>query len=88
MPSISWSTPTAWGSWRGHPIVIHASLVAAVLLFVDAWFDTVTASDGTFAAAMAMAALIEVPAAVFFAAVSWRTLRRLCVAGVDSRTSG
>jgi hypothetical protein len=79
---------TAWGSWRGHPIVIHASLVAAVLLCVDAWFDTVTASDSTFAAAIAMAGLIEVPAAAFFAAVSWRTFRRLSAAGVDSFTSG
>jgi hypothetical protein len=79
---------TAWGSWRGHPIVVHASLVAAVLLCVDAWFDTVTASDGTRAAAIVMAALIELPAAIFFGVVSWRASRRIYGAGVDLSANG
>ncbi len=79
---------TAWGSWRGHPIVIQASLVAAVLLCVDAWFDTVTASAGTFAATLAMAALIELPAAIFFAVVSWRAFSGLRAVGVNFREIG
>jgi hypothetical protein len=74
---------TAWGSWRGHPIVVHASLSAAVLLCVDAWFDTVTASDEALVTAVALAVLFELPGAAFLGVVSWRASRSLYAAGVD-----
>jgi hypothetical protein len=70
---------TAWGLWRRNQVVIHASLSAAVLLCVDAWFDTLTASGDGVLVAYAMAAFVEVPGAVVCAVISLRALRSLAV---------
>jgi hypothetical protein len=64
---------TAWGAWKQRQILIPASLAAAVLFVVDAWFDTVTASAGRDAVvAYLMAGLIEIPAAILFAYIARR----------------
>jgi hypothetical protein len=64
---------TGWGAWKQHQILIPASLAAAVLFVVDAWFDTVTAAAGRDATiAYLMAGLVEIPAAIFFAYIARR----------------
>ncbi len=64
---------SAWAAWKQRQILIPASLAAAVLLVVDAWFDTMTASAGRdTAVALLMAVLIELPVAAFFAYVARR----------------
>lgn len=67
---------TGWGAWKQRQILIPASLAAAVLLIVDAWFDTVTASAGHDATvAYLMAGLLEVPAAIFFVYIARHAFR-------------
>ena len=67
---------TAWGAWKQRQIIIPASLAAAVLLIVDAWLDTMTASAGRDATvAYLMAALLEIPAAIFFAYIARHAFR-------------
>ena len=73
---------TAWAAWTQRLILIPASIIAAVLFVVDAWFDTMTASPGNDATvAYLMAALLEVPAAIFFAYVARRSLRAVLAQG-------
>ena len=55
-------------------VIIPASVAVAVLLAVDAWFDTVTASGNDAVAAYLMAVFIELPAAVFFAWIARRAM--------------
>ena len=67
---------TAWAAWTQRLILIPASTAAAALFVVDAWFDTMTASPGNdTTVAYLMAALLEIPAAIFFAYVGRRSLR-------------
>lgn len=50
---------------RTRPYVAHHATAAGVLLLVDAWFDTTTASTSQdLYIAIAMAALVEIPLAV------------------------
>jgi hypothetical protein len=64
----------AWGVRTQHVIMIPASVAVAVLLAVDAWFDTLTASGEDAVAAYLMAVFIELPAAVFFAWIARRAM--------------
>jgi hypothetical protein len=64
----------AWGVRTQHVIIIPACVAVAVLLSVDAWFDTVTASGDDAVAAYLMAVFLELPAAVFFAWLARRAM--------------
>jgi predicted branched-subunit amino acid permease len=52
-------------AWRRSPWLESAASAAAALLFVDAWFDVLTASSGTeLSIAVVEALLVELPLAL------------------------
>src|SRR5262249_457492 len=56
----------ALAAWRRSPWLEGAATAAATLLFVDAWFDILTASSRSeLITAILEAALVELPVAVF-----------------------
>jgi hypothetical protein len=56
-------TTLGWAAWRGHRAFPAASLVTAVLLGCDAWFDVTTAGAGDAAVSVLTAAVVELPLA-------------------------
>ena len=57
---------TAYMAFRVDPRVQFPATATAVLLFVDAWFDiTTSANRSQFFEALALALLVEIPAAIF-----------------------
>ncbi|HEY5031352.1 MAG TPA: hypothetical protein VIJ54_02670 [Actinomycetes bacterium] len=56
---------TGWLAWRGHDHVELPAVATATLLFVDVWFDIVTASNPKDRAlAIGSAILLEIPLAL------------------------
>jgi hypothetical protein len=73
-------------AWRHSPWLEGAATAAATLLFVDAWFDMLTASTRTdLVIAIAEAAFVEVPLAVFSLLLARRAKRRWRRQSQDSR---
>jgi membrane-associated protease RseP (regulator of RpoE activity) len=71
----------AVAAWRRSPWLEGAAAAAATLLFVDAWFDVLTASSrAELIAAILEAALVELPMAVFCVLIARSVERRLAVA--------
>jgi hypothetical protein len=71
----------AVAAWRRSPWLEGAATAAATLLFVDAWFDIVTAfSREELIAAILEAALVELPMAVFCVLLARSVERRLAAA--------
>ena len=61
---------------RRRPAVVLPATTTGALLVADAWFDVTTSSGGGLLAAVAMAALVELPLAVLSFVVAHRALRR------------
>jgi len=73
----------ALAAWRNSPWLEGAATAAATLLFVDAWFDILTASTRTeVLAAVAEAALVELPLALLCLLLARNIKRRLLEPGV------
>ena len=71
----------AVAAWRRSPWLEGASTAAATLLFVDAWFDILTASSRSeLIMAVLEAALVELPIAVFCLLLARSVERRLAAA--------
>ena len=71
----------AVAAWRRSAWLEGAATAAATLLFVDAWFDVLTASSrGELIAAILEAALVELPIAVFCLFLARSVERRLAQA--------
>ncbi len=71
-------THVAWSAWLRRQVTIVGSIVAATLLFSDAWFDVVTSignRDAWVTIATALAG--ELPLALFFLWVARRILVRM-----------
>ncbi len=83
---------TAWGLWRRRLVAIPASMITAVLLLCDAWFDIVTAHGGRcLAVSITTAVAAEIPIATLLGLISLRLLHASGLAdrGTDvSRTVG
>jgi hypothetical protein len=66
--------------WRGSPWLEGAAAAAATLLFVDAWFDVLTASTRTeLLVSIGEAAFVELPLAVLCLLLARNAERRLRV---------
>jgi hypothetical protein len=85
--SIAWAGFDVWlalllltvavTAWRRSPWLEGAATATATLLFVDAWFDVLTASTRTeFVIAVTTAALVELPLAVLCLLLARNTERR------------
>ena len=67
----------ALAAWRRSPWLEGAATAAATLLFVDAWFDVLTASTrAEFAASLVEALLVELPLAAVCLLLARDTERR------------
>ena len=67
-------------AWRRSPWLEGAATATATLLFVDAWFDILTASTGTeLVVAVTEAAFVELPLAVLCLRLARDTERRFLV---------
>src|SRR5690348_5058307 len=76
----------AVAAWRRSPWLEGAAIAAATLLFVDAWFDVLKSScRGELVAAIAEAAAVELPLAIFCLLIARSVERRLALVGVDHR---
>jgi cation transport ATPase len=74
---------TAWAAWRRRQVLIPSLVVLATLLICDAWFDTTLDWDTRgFAASLALALAVELPAAVI-ALVGARRLLRLTIGRME-----
>ena len=79
---------TGWLAWHGHDHVEIPAAVTATLLFVDAWFDVVTASGRTnVAEAIGSAVLVELPLAVFCLWIARQAERTRRVRLAEARAS-
>jgi hypothetical protein len=79
----------AVAAWRRSPWLEGAATAAATLLFVDAWFDILTASSREeLVAAILEAALVELPMAVLCILLARSVERKLVVAGSLSPRGG
>jgi hypothetical protein len=80
---------TAYMAFRVDPRVQLAATATATLLIVDAWFDVTTASSRpAFWEAVALALLVEIPAAVFSIYLAHSVSRRVLeAAGLDVRSA-
>jgi hypothetical protein len=76
---------TAYMAFRVDPRIQFPATATAVLLIVDAWFDVVTSGNRSqFLQAVALAVLVEIPAAIFTLYLAHRVGRRLLeLANVD-----
>jgi len=76
---------TAYLAFRVDPRIQVPAIVTATLLFADAWFDITTSSSrADLLQALVLAALIEIPAALFTLSLARRVQRRLFErAGID-----
>lgn len=54
---------TGWTAYRRSTWLVSAATAAATLVLCDAWFDVLTSHGGELAAALAEAALVELPLA-------------------------
>jgi hypothetical protein len=71
----------AVAAWRRSPWLEGAATAAATLLFVDAWFDVLTASSRSeLVIAIVEAAVVELPIAVICLLLARSTERRLAAA--------
>jgi hypothetical protein len=71
----------AVAAWRRSPWLEGAATAAATLLFVDAWFDVLTASSRSeLGIAIVEAAVVELPIAVFCLLLARSVERRLVAA--------
>ena len=71
----------AVAAWRRSPWLEGAATAAATLLFVDAWFDILTASSRSeLVTAIVEAAVVELPIAVFCLFLARSVERRLAAA--------
>jgi len=71
----------AGAAWRRSPWLEGAATAAATLLFVDAWFDILTASSRSeLVTAIVEAAVVELPIAVFCLFLARSVERRLAAA--------
>ncbi|HSP74264.1 MAG TPA: hypothetical protein VLN26_17975 [Gaiellaceae bacterium] len=71
---------------RGSPWLEGAASASAALLFVDAWFDVLTAATRTeLVAAVAEAGLVELPLAVLCVLLARRVERRLTLKAPDEQ---
>jgi hypothetical protein len=71
----------AVAAWRRSPWLEGAATAAATLLFVDAWFDILTASSRSeLVTATVEAAVVELPIAVFCLFLARSVERRLAAA--------
>jgi hypothetical protein len=71
----------AVAAWRRSPWLEGAATAAATLLFVDAWFDILTASSRSeLVTAIVEAAVIELPIAIFCLLLARSVERRLAAA--------
>jgi len=71
----------AVAAWRRSPWLEGAATAAATLLFVDAWFDVLTASSRSeFVVAIVEAAVVELPIAVVCLLLARSVERRLAAA--------
>ena len=71
----------AVAAWRRSPWLEGAATAAATLLFVDAWFDVLTASSRSeLVIAIVEAAVVELPIAVFCLLLARSVERRLAAA--------
>lgn len=76
----------AVGARRRSPWLEGAASASAALLFVDAWFDVLTAATRTEqVAAVAEAALVELPLAVLCVLLARRVERRLTLEPLDEQ---
>ena len=71
-------TRTAYLAFRLDPKVQFPATATAVLFFVDAWFDVMTSANRSqFLQAVILAALVEVPAAIFSLYLALQVNRRV-----------
>jgi hypothetical protein len=71
----------AVAAWRRSPWLEGAATAAATLLFVDAWFDVLTASSRSeLVIAIVEAAVVELPIVVFCLLLARSVERRLAAA--------
>ena len=70
----------AVAAWRRSPWLEGTATAAAALLFVDAWFDVLTASRSELVIAIVEAAVVELPIAVFCLLLARSVERRLAAA--------
>jgi hypothetical protein len=76
---------TGWSAWRRVAALAATSLIAAVLLFCDAWFDVMTSTNGADrAVSIVLAVVVELPLAAALASVSWRQYHRVTPTGDGS----
>ncbi len=58
---------TAWAAWFRRQIMVATAIVAATMLFCDAWFDVVTSfGTGSEAVTLTTAFVCEIPLGIFF----------------------
>ena len=58
---------TAWAAWFRRQVMVATAIVAATMLFCDAWFDVVTSfGTGSEAITLTTAFVCEIPLGIFF----------------------
>ena len=66
---------TAWALWKQRQVAVVTSMVTAVLLLCDAWFDVITAHSGRcLVLSITTAVLGEIPIGVLLGLISTRLL--------------
>jgi hypothetical protein len=68
---------TAYLAFRIDPRIELSATATATLLFVDAWFDIMTSNHRQILQALVLAALVEIPAALFTLSLARRVNRRV-----------
>jgi hypothetical protein len=74
--AVTW-LGTSWALWKKRQAAIPGAMISATFLVVDAWFDVVTSNPGwDFRLALALAFLLEIPAAFLLFRFSRNAVRR------------
>lgn len=75
----------AWAAHRRRMVIVFFANVAATLFLIDAWFDVTTARSGDFADSLALALIVEIPAAIVLYRVAWEVVRRSTATWFNAR---
>jgi len=76
---------TAYLAWRRSPFVVNVASATAALLVVDAWFDVTTSPRREVASSIALAVLVELPAAALSLVIAARAQDVIARTGIRAR---